>query len=536
MITISDLALQYSGTFLFQHVDLQFTAGNCYGVIGANGAGKSTFLKLLSGELDSTKGTISIKPGLRMSVLKQDQFRYDAYTILDTVIMGNQRLYDIMKQKDALYAKPDFSDEDGLLASELETEFAELNGWEAESDASRILQGLGVPVELHNDRMADTDGRIKVKVLLAQALFGQPDIILLDEPTNNLDIESINWLENFILDYEDNGLVIVVSHDRHFLNTVCTHIVDIDYGKIRMYVGNYDFWYESSQLMQNLIRSKNKRNEEKIAELQAFISRFSANKAKSKQATARRRLLDKLSVEEMPASSRRYPFVGFTQEREVGKDILFVTDVSKTVDGVKLLDKVSFIVNRGDKIAFVGENEVAQTTMFKILMGELEPDEGTVKWGVSTSQSYFPKDNSEYFDGHDETLVDWLRQFSEKKDDVYLRGFLGRMLFSGEDVFKSVKVLSGGEKVRCMLSRMMLSGANVLLLDQPTNHLDMESIQAVNKGLIAFPGNILLASHDHEMLQSVANRIIEFRPDGTICDRLGTYDEYLEYQAALKNS
>ena len=536
MITISDLALQYSGTFLFQHVDLQFTAGNCYGVIGANGAGKSTFLKLLSGELDSTKGTISIKPGLRMSVLKQDQFRYDAYTILDTVIMGNQRLYDIMKQKDALYAKPDFSDEDGLLASELETEFAELNGWEAESDASRILQGLGVPVELHNDRMADTDGRIKVKVLLAQALFGQPDIILLDEPTNNLDIESINWLENFILDYEDNGLVIVVSHDRHFLNTVCTHIVDIDYGKIRMYVGNYDFWYESSQLMQNLIRSKNKRNEEKIAELQAFISRFSANKAKSKQATARRRLLDKLSVEEMPASSRHYPFVGFTQEREVGKDILFVTDVSKTVDGVKLLDKVSFIVNRGDKIAFVGENEVAQTTMFKILMGELEPDEGTVKWGVSTSQSYFPKDNSEYFDGHDETLVDWLRQFSEKKDDVYLRGFLGRMLFSGEDVFKSVKVLSGGEKVRCMLSRMMLSGANVILLDQPTNHLDMESIQAVNKGLIAFPGNILLASHDHEMLQSVANRIIEFRPDGTICDRLGTYDEYLEYQAALKNS
>ena len=441
-----------------------------------------------------------------------------------------------MKQKDALYAKPDFSDEDGLLASELETEFAELNGWEAESDASRILQGLGVPVELHNDRMADTDGRIKVKVLLAQALFGQPDIILLDEPTNNLDIESINWLENFILDYEDNGLVIVVSHDRHFLNTVCTHIVDIDYGKIRMYVGNYDFWYESSQLMQNLIRSKNKRNEEKIAELQAFISRFSANKAKSKQATARRRLLDKLTVEEMPASSRRYPFVGFTQEREVGKDILFVTDVSKTVDGVKLLDKVSFIVNRGDKIAFVGENEVAQTTMFKILMGELEPDEGTVKWGVSTSQSYFPKDNSEYFDGHDETLVDWLRQFSEKKDDVYLRGFLGRMLFSGEDVFKSVKVLSGGEKVRCMLSRMMLSGANVILLDQPTNHLDMESIQAVNKGLIAFPGNILLASHDHEMLQSVANRIIEFRPDGTICDRLGTYDEYLEYQAALKNS
>ena len=536
MLSVKDLVVNYGAINAIKGISFDVNEGEIVTLIGANGAGKSTFLKLLSGELDSTKGTISIKPGLRMSVLKQDQFRYDAYTIMDTVIMGNQRLYDIMKQKDALYAKPDFSDEDGLLASELETEFAELNGWEAESDASRILQGLGVPVELHNDRMADTDGRVKVKVLLAQALFGQPDIILLDEPTNNLDIESINWLENFILDYEDNGLVIVVSHDRHFLNTVCTHIVDIDYGKIRMYVGNYDFWYESSQLMQNLIRSKNKRNEEKIAELQAFISRFSANKAKSKQATARRRLLDKLSVEEMPASSRRYPFVGFTQEREVGKDILFVTDVSKTIDGVKLLDKVSFIVNRGDKIAFVGENEVAQTTMFKILMGELEPDEGTVKWGVSTSQSYFPKDNSEYFDGHDETLVDWLRQFSEKKDDVYLRGFLGRMLFSGEDVFKSVKVLSGGEKVRCMLSRMMLSEANVILLDQPTNHLDMESIQAVNKGLIAFPGNILLASHDHEMLQSVANRIIEFRPDGTICDRLGTYDEYLEYQAALKNS
>ena len=531
MITISDLALQYSGTFLFQHVDLQFTAGNCYGVIGANGAGKSTFLKLLSGELDSTKGTISIKPGLRMSVLKQDQFRYDAYTILDTVIMGNQRLYDIMKQKDALYAKPDFSDEDGLLASELETEFAELNGWEAESDASRILQGLGVPVELHNDRMADTDGRIKVKVLLAQALFGQPDIILLDEPTNNLDIESINWLENFILDYEDNGLVIVVSHDRHFLNTVCTHIVDIDYGKIRMYVGNYDFWYESSQLMQNLIRSKNKRNEEKIAELQAFISRFSANKAKSKQATARRRLLDKLSVEEMPASSRRYPFVGFTQEREVGKDILFVTDVSKTVDGVKLLDKVYFSVNRGDKIAFVGENELAQTALFKILMGELEPDEGSVKWGVSTIRSYLPKDNSPYFDGNQMELVDWLRQYSAKKDDVYLRGFLGRMLFSNEDVFKPVNVLSGGEKVRCMLSRMMLSGANVVLLDQPTNHLDMESIQAVNKGLEAFPGVVLLASHDHELLTSTCNRVIAFQPDGTIIDKYGTYDDYLAWMA-----
>ena len=534
MITVSNVALQFGGTFLFQHVDLQFLPGNCYGIIGANGAGKSTFLRLLSGELETTQGEISIKPGLRMSVLKQDQFAYDAYTVLDTVIMGNQRLYDVMKQKDALYAKPVFSDEDGLLASELEMEFAEMNGWEAESDASQVLQGLGIPVELHESKMADIDGRLKVKVLLAQALFGNPDIILLDEPTNNLDIESINWLENFIMDYEDKGMVIVVSHDRHFLNTVCTHIVDIDYGKIKMYVGNYDFWYESSQLVQQLMRNKNKRNEEKIAELQAFISRFSANKAKSKQATARRRLLDKLSIEEIPMSSRRYPFVGFSPEREVGKDILFVTDVSKTVDGVKLLDKVSFIMNRNDKIAFVGENELAVTVLFKILMGELEPDEGSVRWGITTSQSYFPKDNSAYFENCTDTLVDWLRQFSAKKDDVYLRSFLGRMLFSGEDVFKPVNVLSGGEKVRCMLSKMMLSGANVLLLDQPTNHLDMESIQAVNNGMRAFPGNILFASHDHELLQSVANRIIEFRPDGTICDRLGTYDEYLEFRAGEK--
>ena len=534
MITVSNVALQFGGTFLFQHVDLQFLPGNCYGIIGANGAGKSTFLRLLSGELETTQGEIFIKPGLRMSVLKQDQFAYDAYTVLDTVIMGNQRLYDVMKQKDALYAKPDFSDEDGLLASELEMEFAEMNGWEAESDASQILQGLGIPVELHESKMADIDGRLKVKVLLAQALFGNPDIILLDEPTNNLDIESINWLENFIMDYEDKGMVIVVSHDRHFLNTVCTHIVDIDYGKIKMYVGNYDFWYESSQLVQQLMRNKNKRNEEKIAELQAFISRFSANKAKSKQATARRRLLDKLSIEEIPMSSRRYPFVGFSPEREVGKDILFVTDVSKTVDGVKLLNKVSFIMNKNDKIAFVGENELAMTVLFKILMGELEPDEGSVRWGITTSQSYFPKDNSAYFENCTDTLVDWLRQFSVKKDDVYLRSFLGRMLFSGEDVFKPVNVLSGGEKVRCMLSKMMLSGANVLLLDQPTNHLDMESIQAVNNGMRAFPGNILFASHDHELLESVANRIIEFRPDGTICDRLGTYDEYLEFRAGEK--
>ena len=532
MITISNLAMQFGGSALFKQVDLQFTPGSCYGIIGANGAGKSTFLKLLSGELEPTSGEIFIKPGARMSVLKQDQNQYDAYTILDTVIMGNQHLYDVMKEKDALYEKPDFSEEDGMRASELEAEFADMDGWEAESDASKLLQGLGIPVELHYDLMANTDPRLKVKVLLAQALFGKPDIVMLDEPTNNLDIEAINWLEDFILDYEDTGLVIVVSHDRHFLNTVCTHIVDIDYGKIKMYVGNYDFWYESSQLIQQLIRNKNKRAEEKIAELQTFIARFAANKAKSKQATSRRRLLDKMTVEEMPASSRRYAFVGFEREREVGKDILFVTDVSKTIDGVKLLDKVSFIVNKNDKIAFVGENELAQTTLFKILMGELEPDEGSVKWGQTVTTSYLPKDNTAYFEGCSDSLVDWIRQYSAKKDDVYLRGFLGRMLFSGEEVFKPVNVLSGGEKVRCMLSRMMLSGANVLLLDQPTNHLDMEAIQAVNKGLCAFPGNILLASHDHELLQTTCNRVIEFQPDGTIIDRLCSYDDYVAWKLA----
>jgi ATPase subunit of ABC transporter with duplicated ATPase domains len=441
--------------------------------------------------------------------------------------MGNQRLYDIGKEKDALYEKEDFTDEDGILASELEAEYAELGGWEAESDASRMLQGLGIPVDDHYKLMGEMDGRDKVKVLLAQALFGSPDIVMLDEPTNNLDNASIEWLEDFLLDFP--GMVIVVSHDRYFLNTVCTHIVDIDYGKIKMYVGNYDFWYESSQLVQSLIRNQNKRNEEKIKELTEFIARFAANKAKSKQATSRRKLLDKLTIEEMPASSRRYPYVGFKPDREVGKDILFVTDVSKTVDGVKVLDKVSFVMNRNDKIAFVGNNEIAQTTMFKILMGELEPDEGTVKWGVSTSQAYLPKDNTEFFEGCELNMIDWMRQFSEDQSETYLRGFLGRMLFSGEDVYKQVKVLSGGEKVRCMLSRMMLSGANVLLLDQPTNHLDLESITAVNNGLTAFPGNIILASHDHEMVQTVANRIIEFTDTGYI-DRSMTYDEYLEFK------
>ena len=530
MITVTNLGVQYGGSVLFKNADLQFNPGNCYGIIGANGAGKSTLLKILSGAIESTDGHVDVKPGVRMSVLKQDQFQYDAYTVLDTVIMGNQKLYDIGKQKDALYEKEDFSDEDGILAAELETEFAELGGWEAESDASRMLQGLGIPVEDHEKRMGDMDGRDKVKVLLAQALFGNPDIVMLDEPTNNLDNASIEWLEDFLLDFE--GMVIVVSHDRYFLNTVCTHIVDIDYGKIKMYVGNYDFWYESSQLVQALIRNQNKRNEEKIKELTEFIARFAANKAKSKQATSRRKLLDKLTIEEMPASSRRYPYVGFKPDREVGKDILFVTDVSKTIDGVKVLDKVSFIVEHGDKIAFVGDNENAHTALFKILAGEMEPDEGTVKWGQTATFSYFPKDNTEYFKDCDDNLVQWLRQFSPDPQEQYLRGFLGRMLFSGDEVYKPVKVLSGGEKVRCMLSRMMLSGANVLMLDQPTNHLDLESIAALNNGLEAVKCNVLVSSHDHQLIQTVCNRVFDFTEDGRLIDRKTTYDEYLESQKA----
>ena len=529
MITVSDLGLQYGGAPLFSHVDLQFVKGNCYGIIGANGAGKSTFLKILSGELESTSGTVNILPKTRMSVLKQNQNAYDAYTVMDTVIMGNQHLYDIGKQKDALYAKEDFTDEDGLLVSDLEAEFAELGGWEAESDASRILQGLGIGVDLHFNDMATLDARLKVKVLLAQALFGAPDILLLDEPTNNLDINAVNWLEDFLLDFP--GTVIVVSHDRHFLNTICTHIVDIDYNKIKMYVGNYDFWYDASQLMQNLMKNQNKKNEEKAQELKEFISRFSANKSKSKQATSRRKLLDKISMEEFPASSRRYPWVAFAPDREVGKDILFVTDVSKTIDGVKVLDKVSFAVGHGDKIAFVGDNENAHTTLFKILTGELEPDEGTVKWGQTASFSYFPKDNTAFFEGCDDNLVEWLRQFSPDPHEAYLRGFLGRMLFSGDDIYKAVKVLSGGEKVRCMLSRMMLSGANVLLLDQPTNHLDLESIAALNNGLEAVKCNVLFSSHDHQLVQTVGNRVFDFTDDGKLIDRKMTYDEYLESQA-----
>ena len=530
MITVTNVSLNFSGQNLFSDVNLKFTPGNCYGVISANGAGKSTFLKILSGELDSTTGEVSIDPNCRMSVLKQDHFAYDEYTVLDTIIMGNKRLYDIMKEKDALYEKEDFSDEDGIKAAELEAEFAEMDGWEADSNASKLMQGLGLDESIMYSQMADLGGNEKVKVLLAQALFGDPDIILLDEPTNHLDLQAIEWLEDFLLDYE--GTVIVVSHDRYFLNVVCTHIVDIDYSKVKMYVGNYEFWYESSQMMERLIKQQNKKAEEKIKELQTFIQRFSANKSKSKQATSRKKMLDKLTVEELPASSRRYPFVGFDMDREAGRDLLTVDGLSKTVNGEKLLNNISFTLNHDDKIAIIGENEIAITALMQILAGEDEPDEGTVKWGVSTSRSYFPKDNSKYFDGCELNLVDWLRQYSaagfETQNESYIRGFLGRMLFSGDDVFKQVNVLSGGEKVRCMLSRMMLYGSNVLILDQPTNHLDLESITAVNNGLKAFKGNVIFASHDHEFVNTVANRIIDIREDGTIVDRMCTFDEYIE--------
>ena len=528
MITVNDVSLNFSGQTLFKHVDLKFTPGNCYGIIGANGAGKTTFLRILSGDLEPTTGEVVISKDQRMSVLKQDHFQYDQYTVLDTVIMGNQRLYDIMKEKDALYAKEDFTDADGVKASELEAEFADMDGWEAESDVSRLIQGLGLSEDILYSEMSTLTAKEKVKVLLAQALFGKPDIILLDEPTNHLDIHAVEWLEDFILECE--SLIIVVSHDRHFLNTVCTNIVDVDYGGIKMYVGNYEFWYESSQMMQRLIRDQNKKKEEKIKELQEFVSRFSANKSKSKQATARRKLLDKLTVEEMPASSRRYPWVAFSPDREVGKDILFVTDVSKTIDGVKVLDKVSFIVGHGDKIAFVGDNENAHTALFKILAGEMEPDEGTVKWGQTATFSYFPKDNTPYFEGCEDNLVQWLRQYSNDPQEQYLRGFLGRMLFSGDEVYKPVKVLSGGEKVRCMLSRMMLSGANVLLLDQPTNHLDLESIAALNNGLEAVKCNVLVSSHDHQLIQTVCNRVFDFTAEGKLIDRMMSYDEYLDSQ------
>ena len=528
MITVSNVSLQFGGDTLFKNVNLQFNAGNCYGVIGANGAGKSTFLKILCGVLPPTTGEVTIPKELRMSVLKQDHFAYDAYTVLDTVIMGNERLYAIMQEKDALYAKPDFSEEDGNHAAELEAEFAELNGWEAESDVSKLLQGLGLSEDLLYQTMGDLSGNEKVKILLAQALFGNPDIILMDEPTNHLDIDAITWLEDFLSEYF--GTVIVVSHDRHFLNNVCTHIVDIDYTQIKMYVGNYEFWYESSQMMQRMIRQQNKKTEEKIKELKTFIERFSANKSKSRQATSRRKLLDNLTVEQLPASSRRYPFIGFDMDRELGKEVLQVNGISKTVDGVKLLNNVSFTLSRTDKVAFIGESEQAITMLFKILMEEEQPDEGTFKWGVSTSTSYFPVDNSVYFNDCDLSILDWIRQYSKTDEtETYLRGFLGRMLFSGDDIYKPVKVLSGGEKVRCMFSRMMLYHSNVLLLDRPTNHLDLESITAVNNGLTAFKGVVILSSHDHEILQTVANRIIEITPDGCL-DRQGTYEEFLDWK------
>lgn len=536
MITVTNLSLNFSGQNLFSDVNLKFTSGNCYGVIGANGAGKSTFLKILSGEIDSTTGEVLIDPNCRMSVLKQDHFAFDEYTVLDTIIMGNKKLYDIMKEKDALYEKEDFSDEDGIKAAELEAEFAEMDGWEADSNASKLLQGLGLDESLLYSAMSELGGNDKVKVLLAQALFGNPDIILLDEPTNHLDLQAIEWLEDFLLDYE--GTVIVVSHDRYFLNVVCTHIVDIDYTKIKMYVGNYEFWYESSQMIERMIKQQNKKAEEKIKELQTFIQRFSANKSKSKQATSRKKMLDKLTVEELPASSRRYPFVGFEMDREAGRDLLTVDSVTKTINGETLLNNVSFTLNHDEKIAVIGENEIAVTALMQILAEETEPDSGTVKWGVSTSRSYFPKDNSKYFDGCELNLIDWLRQYSaegfETQNESYIRGFLGRMLFSGEDVFKQVKVLSGGEKVRCMLSRMMLYGSNVLLLDQPTNHLDLESITAVNNGLKSFKGNVIFSSHDHEFVNTVANRIIDIQPDGSIIDRMCTFDEYIEMKKEAK--
>ena len=533
MITVNDISMNFSGQTLFKHVDLKFVPGNCYGIIGANGAGKSTFLRILSGDLEPTTGEVIIPKEERMSILKQDHFQYDAYTVLDTVIMGNQHLYDVMKEKDALYEKEDFTDEDGVKASELEAEFAEMNGWEAESDVSRLIQGLGLSNDILYSEMSTLTAKEKVKVLLAQALFGKPDIILLDEPTNHLDIQAIEWLEDFLMDCE--ALTLVVSHDRHFLNTVCTNIVDVDYGQIKMYVGNYEFWYESSQMVQRMIRDQNRKNEEKIKELQLFIQRFSANKSKSKQATARRELLDKLSVEERPASSRRYPFVGFKMDRECGKEILAVENLSKTVDGRKVLDNVSFRVNRDDKIAFVGEDEIAKTTLFKIIMGELEPDEGSYKWGTTITTSYFPLDNSAFFNDCDLNLLDWLAQYTadnaEESTESFKRSFLGRMLFSGDDVFKPVKVLSGGEKVRCMLSRMMLFGSNVLVLDQPTNHLDLESITAVNNGLIDFKGVVLFSSHDHEFVQTIANRIMEFE-NGRLIDKMGTYEDYIEFRRA----
>ena len=524
MISANNITLRVGKKALFEDVNIKFTEGNCYGLIGANGAGKSTFLKILSGQLEPTNGDVVITPGQRLSFLQQDHFKYDAYTVLDTVIMGNKRLYEIMKEKDAIYAKADFTDEDGIRASELEGEFAEMNGWEAESDAATLLNGLGIETDLHYSQLADLTGSQKVKVLLAQALFGNPDILLLDEPTNHLDLPAIEWLEEFLINFDNT--VIVVSHDRYFLNKVCTHTADIDYCKIQLYAGNYDFWFESSQLLIKQMKEANKKKEEKIKELQEFISRFSANASKSKQATSRKRALEKIQLDDMRPSSRKYPYIDFRPNREIGNEVLMVENLSKTIDGVKVLDNISFTLGHDDKVAFVGANEQAITTLFKILVGEMEPDEGNYKWGVTTSQAYFPKDNTAEFD-NDLTITDWLTQYSEIKDATYVRGFLGRMLFPGEDGIKRVRVLSGGEKVRCLLSKMMISGANILILDEPTNHLDMESITALNNGLIKFPGVILFTSHDHQFVQTTANRIMEILPNGTMIDKITTYDEYL---------
>ena len=524
MISANNVTYRVGKKALFEDVNIKFTEGNCYGLIGANGAGKSTFLKILSGELDTTNGDIAITPGQRLSVLEQDHFKYDNYTVMDTVIMGNQRLYDVMKEKDAIYAKEDSSDEDGIRASELEAEFAEMDGWEAESNAATLLNGLGIETDLHYSMVGDLTGPQKVKVLLARALFGSPDILLLDEPTNHLDLDAIEWLEEFLINFENT--VIVVSHDRYFLNKVCTHTADIDYGKIQLYAGNYDFWYESSQLLIQQMKEANKKKEEKIKELQEFISRFSANASKSKQATSRKRALEKIELDEIKPSSRKYPYIDFRPDREIGNEILTVEGISKTIDGVKVLDNISFILGHDDKVAFVGTNELAKTTLFRILMGEIEPDEGTYKWGVTTSQAYFPRDYTEEFN-HDYTITEWLTGYSPVKDVTYVRGFLGRMLFPGEDGVKKINILSGGEKVRCLLSKMMISGANILILDEPTNHLDMESITALNNGLIKFPGVILFASHDHQFVETTANRIMEFLPNGTMIDKITTYDEYL---------
>ncbi len=524
MISANNITLRVGKKALFEDVNIKFTEGNCYGIIGANGAGKSTFLKILSGQLEPTNGEIAITPGERLSFLQQDQSKYDEYPVLDTVIMGNARLYEIMKEKDAIYAKEDFTDEDGIKASELEGEFATMNGWEAESDAAALLNGLGIDTELHYKAVRDLTGPEKVKVLLAQALFGNPDILLLDEPTNHLDLDAIAWLEEFLINFENT--VIVVSHDRYFLNKVCTQIADIDYGKIQLYAGNYDFWYESSQLIIRQMKEANKKKEEKIKELQEFISRFSANASKSKQATSRKRALEKIQLDEIKPSSRKYPYIDFRPNREIGNEVLAVEGLSKTIDGEKVLDNLTFTLGHDDKVAFVGSNELAKTVLFKILTGEMEPDEGTYKWGITTSQAYFPKDFGEEFDS-DYTITEWLTQYSENKDVTYVRGFLGRMLFGGEDGVKRLKVLSGGEKVRCLLSKMMISGANVLLFDEPTNHLDMEAITSLNNGMIKFPGVLLFTSRDHQIVQTTANRIMEIVPGGKLIDKITTYDEYL---------